>query len=124
MGDIDCCIGQLARMYGELPRMIEILVRIILWGIRGQEEHFDLLTVLFQPSRDEFSVMNLPIIQNKEYLLPGRANQTTHKLYEPLLIHGVWIEHKADAALVADSCNHINPHPLCLHRQHGRISLP
>ncbi len=89
-------------MYGELQRMIEILVRIVLRGIRWQEEYFDLLSVLFQPSRDEFPVMDLQVIQNEEYLLPGRANQTTHKLYEPLLIHGVLIEHKADAALVTD----------------------
>ncbi len=102
MGDIGRCIGRLARMYGELQRMIEILVRIVLGGIRGQEEHFDLLTVLFQPSRDEFPVMDLSVIQNEEYLLSGRANQTTHKFDESLLIHGVRIEHKANAALVAD----------------------
>ncbi len=75
MGDIGRCIGRLARMYGALQRMIEILVRIVLWGIRGQEEHFDLLMVLFQPSRDEFPVMDLQTSQNEEYFLSRRANQ-------------------------------------------------
>ncbi len=89
-------------MYGELQRMIEILVGVVLRGVWGQEEQLDFLPVPFQPCCDNFSMMDFQIVQNKEYLLLGRAKQPTHKLYEPLLIHGVLIKHKADAALCAD----------------------
>jgi len=41
-------------MYGELQRMIEILVRVVLRGIWGQEERLDFLPVLFEPRCDDF----------------------------------------------------------------------
>jgi len=85
-------------MNGEFQRVIEKLVRIVLGGAWGQEEHFELLSVPFQPSCDELSVMDFQVVQNEEYLLSGHTNQTTHELYEPLLIHGVLIEHKANEA--------------------------
>ncbi len=102
MGAIGGCIWYLAGMYGEFQRMIEILVRIELRGIWGQEEHLNLVPMLFQPFRSEFSVMDFQVVQNEKHLLPGRANQTTHKFDEPLLIHRVLVEHKANPTLIAD----------------------
>lgn len=50
-------------------------------------------------------------------------DQALHKSDQPLLVHGVLIDHKTDLALTADRRNHIDPLPLRLHRQHWRTAL-
>ena len=123
VGDIDCRIWELPCMYRELQRMVEIFIGIIFWGIRRQEEELDLLLVFFQPGRNEFSMMNLQIVQNQKYLSLRCGNQAPHKLDQPPLIHVLLVHHKADIALAADCRNHIDPLPLCLYRQNRRMSF-
>ncbi len=48
MRDILRRIWQLPHMYGKLQRMVEILIGIVFWGIRGQE-NLDLLLVFLKP---------------------------------------------------------------------------
>lgn len=82
--------------------MIQILIRIIFRSIGRQEKHLDILFVLFQPGRSKLAMMNLKIIQNQEHLLFRGTDQTLHKADQPLLVHRVLIDHKADITLVAD----------------------
>lgn len=103
--------------------MIQILIRIIFRSIGRQEKHLDILFVLFQPGRSKLAMMNLKIIQNQEHLLFRGTDQTLHKADQPLLVHRVLIDHKADITLVADCGDHIDPLPLRLHRQHWRPAL-
>ena len=42
-----------------LQRMIQIFIRIVFWGIRGQEKYLYFLRVFFQPSRNKLAVVNL-----------------------------------------------------------------
>ena len=123
VGDIFGRVGELTSMYGKLQPMIEIFIRIIFRGIRGQEKDFDLFLMLFQPDGHQVPMMHFQIIQNQEYLLSGCADQSLQKLDEPLLIHRPLIDHEPNAALFADGREHVHPLPLCLHRQDGGMSF-
>ena len=68
-------------------------------------------------------MMDLQVVQAQENFLSRGADQALHKADQPLLVHGVLIEHKTDLALTADCRNHIDPLPLRLHRQHWRTAL-
>ena len=68
-------------------------------------------------------MMDLQVVQDQEYFLFRGADQALHKSDQPLLVHGVLIDHKTDLALTADRRNHIDPLPLRLHRQHWRTAL-
>jgi len=114
--DIGSCVRKPSGMYRELQRMVEILIRIILRSVWGQKEHLDFLPMPFQPSCDEFPVVNFQIIQNKEYLLPRQTNQTTHKFDESLLVHCISINHKTDVPLITDRCYHVDSFPFCFYR--------
>ena len=67
--------------------------------------------------------MDLQIVQDQEYFLFRSTDQALHESDQPLLVHGVLIDHKMDLALTADRRNHIDPLPLCFHRQHWRTAL-
>ena len=73
--DIFCRVRELSSMYGKLQTMIEIFIRIIFRGIRGQEEDLYFLPVFFQPGSHQFPMMHFQIIQNQEYLFLGCAKQ-------------------------------------------------
>ena len=62
-------------------------------------------------------------IQNQEHVLLRCAHQPLHETDQPLLVHGVLINHEPDAALAADGRDHIDPLPVRLHWQHGRTTL-
>ena len=51
------------------------------------------------------------------------TDQTLHEADEPLLVHGVLIDHKMDIALTADRRDHIDSLPLRLYWQYGRPAL-
>ena len=88
-----------------------------------QEKHLHFILVPFQPGRSKLAVMDLQIVQDQKHLLFGGTNQALHKLDQPLLVHGVLIDHKPDLALTADRRDHIDPLPLRFHRQQGRMAL-
>ncbi len=79
--------------------------------------------MVFQPGSNKFAMMNLQIIQNQKYLLLRVTNQPLHKADQPLLVHSLLIDHKADLPLAADGGNHIDPLPLRLHGQYGGMAL-
>ena len=43
----------------KLQSMIQIFIRIVFWSIGRQEKHFNVIRVLFQPSRNKLAVMYL-----------------------------------------------------------------
>ena len=106
-----------------LQSMIQVLIGIVFRSIRRQEEHLNFILVLFQPSRSKLAMMDLLFRSDQKHLLFGGTNQALHKLDQPLLVHGVLIDHKPDLALTADRRDHIDPLPLRFHRQHGRMAL-
>ena len=75
------------------------------------------------PARPQQACRDGPSVQDQKHLLFGGTNQALHKLDQPLLVHGVLIDHKPDLALTADRRDHIDPLPLRFHRQHGRMAL-
>ena len=117
MEDILCGIWKISRMHGELQRVVEVFIRIVFRGIRRQEKHLHFLAVFLQPSLDKFAMMNLQIIQNQEHFPLRRADQALHKLDQPPLVHSIPIDHEPHMALAADCREHIDPFPLCFHRQ-------
>lgn len=121
--DILSRIWKLSRMYRELQRMVEVFVRIVFRGIRREEKYFNFLLVFLQPGFNKLAMMNLQVIQYQEHLPLRRADKALHKLDQPPLIHGVLIDHETHIALVADCRKHIDPFPLCFHRQNRRLSF-
>ena len=79
-----------------LQSMIQVLIGIVFRSIRRQEEHLNFILVLFQPSRSKLAMMDLQIVQNQEHFPLRSADQTLHKADQPLLVHGVRIEHKTN----------------------------
>lgn len=110
-------------MYGNFQGVIQIFIRIVLRSIGRQEKYLDFLLVLFQPDCGKFAMVNLQIIQNQEHFLLRGTDQTLHEANEPLLVHGVLIDHKTDIALAADRRDHIDSLPLRLYWQYGRPAL-
>ena len=123
MGDVLHSIGQLARMNRNLQSMIQVFIWIVFRSVGRQEKHLHFILVPFQPGCSKLAVMDLQIVQDQKHLLFGGTNQALHKLDQPLLVHGVLIDHKPDLALTADRRDHIDPLPLRFHRQHGRMAL-
>ena len=123
IGDVVRSIGQLARMNRTLQRMIQIFIRVIFRSIGRQKKHLNFLLVLLQPGRSKPAMMDLQIVQDQKHFLPRGANQTFHEADQPLLVHGVLIEHKTNLALAADCGDHIDPLPLRFHRKHWRPAL-
>ena len=103
--------------------MIQVFIRIVFRSIGWQEEHLNFILMLFQPFGSQLAMMDLQIVQDQEHFLLRSTNQTIHKTNQPLLVHGVLIDHKANLALTADCRNHIDPPPLRLYWQHGRTAL-
>ena len=60
-------------------------------------------------------MMDLQIIQGQKHFPLRTAHQTLHEANQPLLVHGVLIDHKADFPLTADCGDRIDPLPLRLH---------
>ncbi|MCL1886304.1 MAG: hypothetical protein FWF98_06105, partial [Dehalococcoidia bacterium] len=46
-----------------------------------------------------------------------------HELYEPLLVHIVVKHHKAYGAIIVDGTHHIDPFPLTLYTNDGRLAF-
>ena len=110
-------------MNENLQSMIQVFVWIVFRSVGRQEKHLNFILVLLQPGRSKLAMMYLQVVQNQEYFLFRGADQALHKSDQPLLVHGVLIDHKTDLALTADRRNHIDPLPLRLHRQHWRTAL-
>ncbi len=106
-----------------LQSMIQVFVWMVFWSIGQQEKHLIFIFVLFQPGRSKLAMMDLQIVQDQKHLLFGGTNQALHKLDQPLLVHGVLIDHKLDFALTVDCGEHIDPLPLRFHWQHGRTAF-
>ena len=106
-----------------LQSMIQVLIGIVFRSIRRQEEHLNFILVLFQPSRSKLAMMDLQIVQNQEHFPLRSADQTLHEADQPLLVHGVRIEHKTNLALAADCRDHIDPLSFGFHRQHRRTAF-
>ena len=111
------------RMDRTLQSMIQIFIRIVFRGIRRQEKHLDFLLVFFQPGLNQLAVVDLQIIQNQEHFPLRGAHQSLHEPNQPLLVHRILIEHKANMTLAVDRRDHIDPLPFRLHRQHRRMAL-
>ena len=92
-------------------------------GHRAAEKHLNFVLMAFQPGRSKLAMMDFQIVQEQEHLLFWNANQTLHKSNQTLLVHGALIDHKTNLALTADCGEHIDPLPLCFHRQHGRTDF-
>lgn len=123
MIDISRRIWEISRMYREFQRMVEVFIRIVFRGVGRQEKHLNFLLAFLQPGFNKFAMMNLQVIQNQEHLPLRCADQSLHKLDQPPLIHSVLIDHETHIAPAADCRKHIDPFPLCFHRQHRRLSL-
>ena len=106
-----------------LQSMIQVLIGIVFRSIRRQEEHLNFILVLFQPSRSKLAMMDLQIVQNQEHFPLRSADQTLHEADQPLLVHGVRIEHKTNLALAADCRDHIDPLSFGFHPQHRRTAF-
>lgn len=117
MRDILRRIRKIPSMHRELQRVVQVFIRIVFRCIRRKEKHLNLRLFLLQPSLNKFAMMNLQVIQNQEHFPLRRADQTLHKLDQPPLVHGVLIDHETHMALAADCRKHIDPFPLCFHRQ-------
>ena len=102
--------------------MIQVFVWMVFWSIGQQEKHLIFIFVLFQPGRSKLAMMDLQIVQDQEYFLFRGADQTFHESDQPLLVHGVLIDHKLDFALTVDCGEHIDPLPLRFYRQYRRTA--
>ena len=122
MAEIFPGIGQLTRMNLNLQSMIQVFVWMVFWSIGQQEKHLIFIFVLFQPGRSKLAMMDLQIVQDQEYFLFRGADQTFHESDQPLLVHGVLIDHKLDFALTVDCGEHIDPLPLRFYRQYRRTA--
>ena len=110
-------------MERELERMIEIFVWIALRGIGRQKEQLDFIPMPVQPGRSFLPMVYFQIVQNQENLLAGGPNQPVHKLDQPLLIHGILIQHKTNVPLPAQGGKHIQPLSFRLHWQNRGLPL-
>ena len=106
-----------------LQSMIQVLIRIVFRSIRRQEKHLNFILALFQPGRSNLAMMDLQIVQNQEHFPLRSADQTLHEADQPLLVHGVRIDHKTNLALAADRRDHIDPLSFGFHRQHRRTAF-
>lgn len=61
------------------------------------------------------------IVQNQEYFFVRICRQPPHELNQFLLIHGIFIDHKAQIPLKADRRDHVYPFPLRFHRKNRRF---
>ncbi len=103
--------------------MIQVFIRIVFRSIGWQEKHLNFILVLFQPCCNKLAMMDLQVVQDQEHFLLRGTDQTLHEADQPLLVHGVLINHKTNLALAAERRNHIDPPPFRLHRQHRRTAL-
>ena len=102
--------------------MIQVFIRIIFRSIGQQEKHRNFDLVVFRSGRSMLAMMDLQIVQDQEYFLFRGADQTFHESDQPLLVHGVLIDHKTNLALTADRRSHIDPLPLRFYRQYRRTA--
>ena len=79
------CAWQHARMDILLQHIVQIFIRVEVWGIRGDIKHLNGSPVFSQPFLHQFSVMNLEVVHDEEHLPPRVLHETPHEANEPLL---------------------------------------
>lgn len=110
-------------MHRNLQNVIQIFIRVVFRSIGRQKKHLHFILMFFQPGRDKLAMMNLQIVQNQEHFPFRAADQTLQEADQPLLVHGVLINHEADFPLTVEGRDHIDPLSFRFHWQHRRTAL-
>ena len=107
-------------MHRPLQSVIQIFVRVVFRSKGRKKKHLNFILTFFQPGRNKLAMMNLQIVQNQEHFPFRAADQTLQEADQPLLIHGVLINHKTDFPLTAKGGDHIDPLSFGFHWQNRR----